>query len=178
MKKSFPRATVSVLCILAASGCVMPSEQETATQRAVNQCYATVLGGAILGAAISGGSDRTRGALIGAGLGSAACAILLDVAGKEDRARLAAAERLAVESNRNSTQSFQTETGKPARVSTRVASAPVPAPVTRPAVAAPAETPTFTACRVVSQSVTVENSSAELPSQTWCRVSTGDWQPV
>lgn len=176
MKNSILQAAVSVLCVLVVSGCVTPTQENTATQRAVNQCYATVLGGAILGAAITGNSDRTRGALIGAGLGSAACAILLEVAGKEDRARLAAAERAAVEANRSSTQSFQTETGKRAHVSTRVASAP--APVAKSVASAPAEAPNFTACRVVSQSVTVENSSAELPPQTWCRVSTGDWQPV
>lgn len=161
------------------SGCVTTSGQPmTASQRAVGQCAFTVVGGALLGAALSSKSDRTTGALIGAAVGSAACSVLMEVAAKEDKARLAAEERAAIEANRSSTKTFKTQTGKQAKVRTKVTKASVPPAKKTVASTAKAEAPKFTACRKVSQNVEVGGSSAAMPEQLWCRVSTGDWQPV
>jgi surface antigen len=165
---------------------------QTATDRAIGQCVATVAGGAIIGALI--GKDRKSGALIGAGIGAGACAVLLQVASREDKARIAAAEQEALRANASRTVSFQTTSGKQATVSTRVASvkppkrsAPVvaaapstPTAVARPApvVTAAAAEPSYTACRYATQTITVDGQSSDESKQLWCRVDTGDWQAV
>lgn len=173
--------------------------QQTATERAIGKCVVAVGGGALLGALIG---DSKKDALIGAGIGATACAVMLQVASREDKARLAAAEQAALRANRAATQSFTTTGGKQATVRTSVKATSVPnslrasskpasvrtsakpaakpeaAPVqAKPSVQAAAE-PNYTACRYTSQTISIEGQSSATPQQLWCRVDTGDWQAV
>ena len=154
-----------------------PAAQQTAMQKAIGRCVFSVGAGAVLGALIDDGD----GALKGAALGLGACGILIQVAAAEDRARIAAAEREALQANAARTTSFATTDGKKATVRTEVQAAPVPRPAvtpTRPTKVAEVEEPTFTACRYATQTISVEGEATTAPRQLWCRVPAGDWQPV
>jgi hypothetical protein len=177
---------------VALQGCVTTSGQyaatETATERAIGQCAASLIisagVGAIIGAAIGGSDTAGQGALIGAAVGAGACAVLLQVAAEEDKQQLRAAERAAVLANASRSTTIRTKSGKAARVSTKVTPAPVPraAPAQQTAAAtpdaAPPPPPNFTTCRYAEQTISVDGSSAEGGKQLWCRLDTGDWQPI
>jgi hypothetical protein len=158
------------------------SKTSSAMQEAIGGCIVTVAGGAILGK-ILGNDDRS--AIVGAALGGVACIALLEVANQKDRARIAAEEAAAVRANRTRTQTIRTQSGKTATVRSVVRTAPTPPrPKPAPVRAAPdfrsapaATTANVTACRTVQQTVTVGDSSSTAPSQVWCRVEGGDWQP-
>lgn len=196
--RSFGTA-ISVIAIL--SGCADTTggtsrpgaTQQTATERAIGKCVVAIGGGALLGALIG---DSKKDALIGAGVGATACAVMLQVASREDKARLAAAEQAALRANRAATQSFTTTGGKQATVRTNVQTTSVPnslrassrpAPIqssAKPAAkpdAAPVQAsaePNYTTCRYTSQTISIEGQSSATPQQLWCRVDTGDWQAV
>lgn len=189
------RAAVVWLGIAAAAtalqGCVTTSGQyaapETATERAIGQCAAGLIisagVGAIIGAAIGGSNSAGTGALVGAAVGAGACAVLLQVAAEEDKQQLRAAERSAVLANASRSTTIRTKSGKTARVRTKVTPAPVPrAAPDQQAAATETETssaaPNFTTCRYSEQTISVDGASAEGGKQLWCRVDTGDWQPI
>lgn len=181
-QKVLKKIGVGLCAMSLLSGCLAPvgapgtprPVAQTAVQKAIGKCVLTVGGGAILGALIGGGRD---GAVAGAVVGGAACAVFLQVASKEDQARLAAAEKAALKANRSTTRSFETSSGKKAVVKTKVQAAPTPkAPAKTASVVTKA--PKFTACRYATQTITVDGQSSAAPKQLWCRVDTGDWQAV
>jgi hypothetical protein len=149
--------------------------------RAIGECVASVAVGATLGAivgGIAGGRNAAgRGALIGGAIGVGRCAILMEVAAAEDRARIREAEMAAVRSNASQTRAITTRSGKRATVRTQVAPAAVPTP--RPGGSgATVPKPTYTNCRYAEQTVTVAGQSASAGRQLWCRADTGDWQAI
>lgn len=169
--------------LLAVQGCSTTGSgpgrvEETATQRAIRNCIGSVVIsagiGALAGAVAGGGNRIARGAVIGAAAGVGVCAVLMEVAAAEDRARIREAEQAAIAANATQTRSIRTRSGKPASVTTRVTTAPIPP--SRPS----QETAdaSFTACRYAEQTISVSAQSASAGRQLWCRTTAGDWQPV
>lgn len=149
--------------------------------RAISQCAAGVVVGVALGALIGGAAGgknaAARGALVGGAVGVGRCAILVQVAAAEDRARIRQAELAAVQSNASQTRTIKTKAGKTASVRTQIAQAPIPAPRPSSNSAAKSE-PKYTNCRFAEQTVIVEGQSASAGKQLWCRAETGDWQAI
>lgn len=192
----FKRATGAVLVVGLAtsslSGCTTVGgasyASQTATDRAIGQCVASVVIsaglGALAGAAINGGRGAGQGAIIGGAVGVGACAVLMQVAAAEDRARVRDAEREAIAANATQTKRFSNNTGKSVAVTTNVTSAPIPGPKktasasSKPAKAEAEAKPQFTACRYSQQTVSVDGQSANGGKQLWCRLDTGDWKPI
>ena len=188
--KSLRRAAASIGVVAVLAGCADTANmggasrpvQQTAVQKAISKCVLTVGGGALLGALIG---DSKQGAVAGALLGAGACAVFMEVASREDQARLAAAEQAALKANRAPTRSFKTKAGKKATVRTKVKAAPLPKQVAQKkssansaAASKSGAAPTYTACRYAQQTISVEGQASSAPQQLWCRASTGDWQPV
>lgn len=151
--------------------------QQTATQKAVGKCIASVGFGVVVGGILGhiAGRNAGGGAVLGGVVGAGACAVFLELAAEEDQARMRALELEAIAANASQTRTFQTTKGTTATVKTVVVEAPVP-PIKTASVAQPA--PTVTTCRYsqVEASVGGQTSSAE--RQLWCRLDTGDWQPM
>jgi hypothetical protein len=149
--------------------------------RAIGECVARVAVGAAVGALIggvAGGKNSAgRGALVGGAVGVGRCAILMQVAAAEDRARIREAELAAVQSNASQTRTIKTKAGKTASVRTQIAQAPIPAS-RPPSASASKPATTYTNCRFAEQTVTVEDQSASAGRQLWCRAETGDWQAI
>lgn len=155
--------------------------QQTATQRAIAQCIAVVGVGAVAGAIIGNSSGRRSagsGALIGAGIGAGACAVLLQLAAREDQERIRELERQAVAANRPRSTSFQTKSGARANVRTVVRTAPTPRPSPRRDASSQSSSVVFTDCRFSETTAEVNGQSAQGGRQLWCRTDVGDWQPV
>ena len=147
------------------------SKTSTEMQKAIGGCIASVAFGAILGKAITG---ENEGAAIGAAIGGANCLVLVHVANEKDKARIAAEEQRAIQTNKSRTKRIKTESGKVAVVNTKVSKAQVPPSF------APAQKATSSnvkTCRVAQQEVVIDGNSAKTGSQIWCRVGSGDWQP-
>jgi hypothetical protein len=195
----FKRATGAVLSVAlvttSLSGCTTTGAgfaSQTAMDRAIGQCVASVVIsagiGALAGAAIDGSSGAGRGALIGGAAGIGACAVLMQVAAAEDRARVRDAERAAVAANASQTTRFSNDSGRNVAVTTNISNAPIPTPrkaassstaaKAAPAKAAADAKPQFTACRYSQQTVSVDGQSASGGRQLWCRLDTGDWKPI
>ena len=154
--------------------------QKTATQQAVGKCIASVTFGVIVGGILGQATSRNPagGAAAGGLIGAGACAVFLQLAAEEDQARMRALEQEAVAANTSQTRSFTTKTGYVAQVQTVVVEAPGK-PVVKVAEAkTPAADPEFTTCRYASTKVTIGTQSNEAGRQLWCRVDTGDWQPI
>lgn len=187
--KSSVRFLILVSLVAALSGCGDTTTlgnsgrpvQQTAVQKAISKCVLTVGGGALLGALIG---DSKKSAVGGALIGAGACAVFLEVASREDQARLAAAELAALKASRSNSRSFKTKSGKKATVRTKVKSAPVPqktaqaGKITASVASKTSSAPSYTACRYAQQTISVEGKTSSAPQQLWCRVSTGDWQAV
>lgn len=170
--------TAAVAGCTTAGGGMSPA-RSTAMDRAIGECVASVAVGAAMGAIIggvAGGRNAAgRGALIGGAVGVGRCAILVQVAAAEDRARIRQAELAAVQTNASQTRTITTKSGKKASVRTQV----VPAPVPRPNPSSTAKTePKYTNCRFAEQTVSMEGQSASAGKQLWCRAETGDWQAI
>src|SRR5205085_12541103 len=88
-----------------------PVSKQTAMQRAIGGCVASVGIGAVAGAFLGSMSGRNAGstALLGAAVGAGACVALLYLADKEDQAHMAALEREAVVANTSQTQVITTK---------------------------------------------------------------------
>lgn len=174
-------AAVPVLSGCATSGGGSQVARSTAMDRAIGGCVASVAVGVTLGAlvgGVAGGRNAAgRGALIGGAIGVGRCAILMEVAAAEDRARIREAELAAIRSNASQTRAITTRSGKRATVRTQVAPASVPTPRPAPG-GATAPKPTYTNCRYAEQTVTVAGQSASAGRQLWCRADTGDWQAI
>lgn len=147
--------------------------RSTAMDRAIGGCIGSVavgaVSGAIIGAAIGGRSGLERGALVGAAAGVGRCAVLVQLAAAEDKAKLREAELAAISSNRSGTRTITTKSGKSAKVRTTVTAAPLPeAPKKRVAAkpAAPANTApnTDSGSNVVVAGDQVEVADAQLAS--------------
>lgn len=161
----------------AVSGCATTSGSYgggTAMDRAIRNCMMSIGAGAILGAVIgnnTGSGSAGRGAAIGAVAGAGACAVFIAVANEQDRARLRELELAALNSGSTQYQTFNSTQGRQVAVTTQIQEAPVRA---RQDAAQQ-----YTACRYSSQTVDVAGSGqASAGNQLWCRLETGDWEPV
>ncbi len=182
----------TVVASIALQGCATTSGApgvagSTATEQAIGQCAASLIisagVGALIGAAIGGSNSAGTGALVGAAVGAGACAVLLQVADEEDKRQIREAERAAVLANASRSKTIRTKSGKTAEVTTKVTAAPIPraAPAdggTTTAVASSEPPPAFTNCRYSEQTISVDGQSAGSGRQLWCRLDTGDWQPI
>ena len=153
------------------------SSGSTAMQKAIGGCVASIGVGILIGAL----ANKKNGALAGAVVGGAACAVLLQVAAAEDRARIAAEEAAALRTNKSRTKSFKTKSGKVATVRTKVRAVPVSVvrariPTFEPM--AKATSSNITSCRKIDQSVSVGGSVSQAPPQYHCRVAGGDYQAM
>ncbi|WP_417435887.1 hypothetical protein [Hoeflea sp.] len=199
-----------MMCGIAVQGCTTTSAdgrkvRSTAMDRAVSECVASVaigaISGAVIGGVIGGSRGMGRGAAIGAVAGVGRCAILMEIAAAEDRAKVREAELAALQSNRAQTRSITTKNGKSATVRTKVTPAPLPvAKAEKPApveVVQPAATPAapqtsatavasyaeelnsdYTACRFTELLIDMDGGTADAGKQKWCKSSQGDWEPV
>lgn len=212
VSRSVNRASIAavVMCCIAVQGCTTTSADgtkvsSTAMDKAVSDCVASVAIGAISGAVIGGvlGGNRGmgQGAAIGAVAGVGRCAILIEIAAAEDRAKVREAELAALQTDKSQTRSIRTRNGKSATVRTRVTPAPLPAtkaenPVQAPVAqsnitpAAPQTSATavasyaeelnsnYTACRFTELLIDMDGGTADAGKQKWCKGSQGDWEPV
>lgn len=155
----------------------------------------------MIGGVLGGSRGMGQGAAIGAFAGVGRCAILMEIAAAEDRAKVREAELAALQSNRSETRNITTKNGKNATVRTKVTPAPLPAAKaktlaevkvadTNTAPTAP-ETPAtavasyaeelnsdYTACRFTELLIDMDGGTAETGKQKWCKGSQGDWEPV
>lgn len=181
----------TVVASIALQGCATTSGApgvagSTATEQAIGQCAASLIisagVGALIGAAIGGSNSAGTGALVGAAVGAGACAVLLQVADEEDKRQIREAERAAVLANASRSKTIRTKSGKTAEVTTKVTAAPIPrAPPAdggTTTVASSEPPAAFTNCRYSEQTISVDGQSAGSGKQLWCRLDTGDWQPI
>jgi len=99
-------------------------EGKTAVDRAIGKCVGAVIGGAILGAIAGRVVSRNgtgKGALLGAGVGGVACAVMVSMAGKKDKARIRALQLEALNTGRSQSDSWQTDKGETAVATATVA---------------------------------------------------------
>lgn len=111
--------------------------KNTAVNKAIGNCVAGIavsaVSGAVIGAVLGGGSRSVQqGAITGAAIGVGRCAILLELAAAEDKQKLQQAQLAALQTNETTTQSFQTQSGRVAKVTTKVTPAPPPKPKSKP----------------------------------------------
>lgn len=86
---------------------------KTNVERAIGKCFASVLGGALLGALIGkAAGDSGKGALVGAAAGGVACAIMLKVAKDKDKEQIRQAQLLALNNNQFTRTQWTTEEGE------------------------------------------------------------------
>ena len=165
-------AAIAIVSFLL-QGCVSPSNgPSTAMDSAIQNCTLSIVGGAALGLLLGSQSGNAgRGAAIGGAIGSAACAVFVKIANDKDRARIAALERQAISSNRDSSDTFQAQDGSQVTVHTHVRDTEVPD-------APDSSQPQYTACRYSQQKIDLQGQSANVEPQLWCRLETGDWKPV
>lgn len=199
------------MCGVAVQGCTTTTADgrkvsSTAMDRAVSECVASVaigaISGAVIGGALGGSRGMGQGAAIGAVAGVGRCAILMEIAAAEDRAKVREAELAALQSDKPQTRSITTKSGKSATVRTRVSPAPLPvakeAEKPAPTVVAqsntvPAATQAsatavasyaeelnsdYTACRFTELLIDMDGGTADTGKQKWCKSNQGDWEPV
>lgn len=152
------------MCAIVVQGCATTSTdgtkvQSTAMDKAVSECVASVaigaIGGAVIGGMLGGSRGVGQGAAIGAVAGVGRCAILMEIAASEDRAKVREAELAALQSNQSQTRNITTKNGKSATLRTKVTQAPLPqAKADTSAMVAVAETNT-------------EPAASETPQQPW-----------
>lgn len=104
------------------------SVSSTAVDKAIGKCVGSValstIGGALIGSAINGSSGAQRGAVAGAVAGLGACVVLIELAKEEDKIQLRKAQLAALEVDQTTTSSFVTQSGKTAKVTTKITPAP------------------------------------------------------
>ncbi|MEM1364322.1 MAG: glycine zipper family protein [Pseudomonadota bacterium] len=134
-KSKRPLLAACLISAISLQGCTTSSTgariaTTTAMDRAVANCVAGVAVGAIGGALISGalGGAPERGAIIGAAAGLGRCAILIELAAAEDKQQVRDAQLAALNSNKVTTSTIVTKSGRRATVRTKVQDAPLPPP--------------------------------------------------
>jgi uncharacterized membrane protein YebE (DUF533 family) len=181
-----------MLCWLAAAAMAAPSAvtarstgpAKTEVSKAVGKCIGLVAGGALLGALLGGRGNRGRGALIGGGVGGAACAVLMAAAKRQDK--IIAAQRMAIQGNGEAAQyaRFEDEDGREVVLASHVEQAAVREKV-RPVayeqdgtrLVSPELGEGTKDCRYASSEMTGASGTAKLPNQLFCRTPDGSWQP-
>jgi hypothetical protein len=145
--------------------------------RAIRNCLFAVGAGALIGGVIgnnTGSGSAGRGAAAGAIVGAGACAVFVAVANEQDRARMRELELAAIRSNSSQSQQFVSANRQQVTQTVRVTDAAVPD------YSQGDSAPAYTACRYSEQTISVQNhaNSASVEPQLWCRLDTGDWEPV
>ncbi len=170
----------TVFTSAAVSGCATTGSSGggTALDRAQGQCIAAVTVGVLLGAALGnniGDGNAGRGALLGAGAGGIACAIIAEAA--REREAVLAHQRAAATEGTSSRSEWVSNSGR--RVVMNVQVEPDPDEVATADYAASdasAEVPTLR-CRYSTSTMEIAGmGSASLGRQRWCQQADGTWQ--
>lgn len=188
MMKTFVAALIS-LSLVAGCATTETGQPRTAMQRAIGQCMMSVGVGAILGAVVgnnTGQGNAGRGALTGAAAGGAVCAVLLAMAGEEDRRRVEQAQVMAASTGQPQVAEYVGADGSVRRIETRAGpeqsmtlAAAASAADGSAAADASATVPATRICRSVNTSITVENKGSTQLPQTVCRdPATNSWAPL
>lgn len=163
---------VSVVSVLTASCATMgsgPDGQMTELDRAGGRCVAAVVVGSLLGAVVGnnvGGGNAGRGALIGAGAGGIACAIIREAAKEKDA--ILAYQMQAAQNGTAGRNEWVSASGK-----RMVMSVEVEADNSMTVLAEGAPAPF---CRYSNSTVEIDGmGSAALGRQRWCRGADGAW---
>jgi predicted small secreted protein len=192
-------STQRAICVVAATALAACATmqgsgvQQSALERSINQCLATIAIGAVLGAVINR-NNRGKGALIGAGAGTVACGVLVAINNERDKERVRQAQLAALNAGTQQTQQFVGQDGNTRIVQTSVKEVPTPQPAvyTAPTSRTPAVSSDYSAsakpaaespdrfvgpCRSAQTTITSQGQSAELPADVFCRTAAGDWKP-
>lgn len=177
-------ATAAMAAIVLAStsitGCATTGTGggRTALDRAQGQCVAAVAVGALLGAAIGnnvGDGNAGRGALLGAGAGGIACAIIAEAARERDE--VLARQQAAAAAGAASRSEWVANSGRRVIMNVQVEPDPeAPAAGDDAASDATSEVPSRR-CRYSTSTMEVAGmGSASLGRQRWCQQADGTWQ--
>lgn len=159
---------------LVLNGCATTGTGPRTAQEKIARCLAVAGGSGLLGSIIGnnvGDGDARQGALIGAGIGGAACAAWTAFSG-EDQRRLEDAQRRAAVEGRTVDESWTGTDGKPRRVVASPAGS-----VASNAPTAPSASATGAVCRQVNTTATANGASDEATT-TYCRDANGNWNPA
>jgi len=179
---NFGRRMVAMLAVLAMAnfGCATAgsgSGERTALDRSVQQCIASIALGTILGAVVGASHHKAgQGAAIGAGVGGAACIVILAVNNANDKARIRKAQHDALEANADHTDQYVGSDGKERTIKTTVSDWPDRSLSPTTTQFSAATTPRL--CRRTQTEITVQGSgTASIPAEIVCRTDQGDWVP-
>jgi len=196
-------STITLAAALALAGCATTGGQQTAVQRAMGQCVATVGIGALAGAVIgnnTGSGNAQRGATVGALAGAGVCGFLLYRASEADKARIRQLEIAALNQPEPGVygEEFTAENGTDKIfVETVVADVPeeelpddiviaeAAADTLVPPVAlegdvpaeaaATGEAPVYNKCRYSTQNISSDGRTMKGNKVLVCRTQLGDW---
>lgn len=194
MNATSTRATFCAIVAVTLAGCATTQggPRQSALDRSISQCMATVAIGALLGGLVSH-DNRRKGALIGGGLGAVACGVLIAINNERDKQQIRDAQLVALNAGTPQTQQFVGNDGQtrvvqtsvqevatpPARVMAAVPTPPMSGGNPNPgSTMAGATSPdTFVGpCRNAQTTITVQGQSAQLSPDLYCRTAGGDWK--
>ena len=174
MKLKFLAAVLVGSQLVAACATMGSNGPSTAMDQAIRNCGLSIGAGILVGAIVgnnTGSGSAGDGALAGGLVGAGACAVFLAIANEQDRARIRELELAAVAANSRQSTRFMARNGRQVDVDVQVTEAELPA--------AAESGPIYTACRHSTTSLNVAGAGAASPGgQLWCRLETGDWEPV
>lgn len=177
MNATSTRVAICTLATLALAGCATTQgrPQQNALDRSINQCVGAVVIGALLGTAIAS-KNRGKGALIGAGVGTVACGVLIAINNAQDKQRVREAQVVALNSGGQRTEQFVGQDGQPRVVQTSVSEVSTP-PARAIATTSTSSPDAFVGpCRNAQTAITVQGQTAQLPPELYCRTAGGDWK--
>jgi hypothetical protein len=159
-------------------------EPRTSVEAAMQKCAGTMvvstIGGALIGGMIGNRNSVATGALVGAGVGGVACAVMLAVANEEDKRRILENELEAVAAARAKVITYDHE-GVRRRVHTQVTDQPraaTPAPARRDSPAMARAKEAGVSCRYAQTTIEVTGQgTTTTDKQLYCKNTVGKWQP-
>jgi hypothetical protein len=170
-------ASIAITAYL--SGCVTQGGQhaDSALNRSIGGCVASVLVGAALGAALGAATHNKAGtgAAIGAGGGAVVCAVLMAVNNAQDKERIRQNQLAALESGRSRTDNYMGSDGLQRKVSTTVEDVGLPGALNDSPTATGAD-PIVGPCRRTSTGIEVTGKgTSNLDSGVVCRTAQGNY---
>jgi len=182
LNMNFLRVTaIAVAAAFALTSCATTGnngEPQTALDRSVNQCVASVvigaIAGALVGAAAGGKNGVGKGALIGTGGGLVVCAVILAVNNEQDRAHIQQAQAQAV---RNGTyqESYVGSDNQPRFI--KASFGPQAGPMNSKTTVSSPDGGVFTGpCRPLNTDISIPGKGTSQLSDYYCQTSMGNWQ--
>lgn len=184
MKKSVAIGLSAIFITTSVSGCATTSGQgggRSELDRAQGRCVAAVAVGTILGAVVGnnvGSGNAGRGALIGAGVGGVACAIIAEAARERDR--VLEYQRMAAMNGEGARNEWVAESGRRMVMTVAVEDSDDLVAVAADQQATNADAATAVAprrCRYSTSSISVEGmGETAIGRQRWCQTDAGEWE--